>query len=222
MYQKERYINLKNGCTRNFSTSLNVHKCLHCRISINSLPVHIFIVPTIHYKQSLSYQTIAILKEIMNNEDKLEYRSTSLTHVQMQNINKSGNAFQKVRKMDENIYYNTYSDTNRRWTGIASLLCRWKQSVFKLIWHNVILFLTGYFTLSILYRCILFHYPSYKQTFEIVCIYADNFNSSIPITFLIGFYVSQVVSRWWDQFMTLPYPDVLALKLVAFIPGRVS
>ena len=158
----------------------------------------------------------------MNNEDKLEYRSASLTHVQMQTINKSGNAFQKVRKMDENIYYNTYSDTNRRWTGIASLLCRWKQSVFKLIWHNVILFLTGYFTLSILYRCVLFHYPSYKQTFEIVCIYADNFNSSIPITFLIGFYVSQVVSRWWDQFMTLPYPDVLALKLVAFIPGRVS
>ena len=39
---------------------------------------------------------------------------------------------------------------------------------------------------------------------------------------LIGFWVSQIVNRWWDQFMTLPCPDNLALKLVAFIPGRVS
>ena len=41
----------------------------------------------------------------------------------------------------------------------------------------------------------------------------------IPTTFLIAFYVSQVVNRWWDQFMSLPWPDGLALKLVNFCPG---
>ena len=44
----------------------------------------------------------------------------------------------------------------------------------------------------------------------------------IPITFLTGFYVSEVVRRYWDQFLSLPYPDRLALKLVAFIPGKVG
>ena len=43
----------------------------------------------------------------------------------------------------------------------------------------------------------------------------------IPIQFLTGFYVSEVVRRYWDQFLALPYPDRLALKLVAYIPGKV-
>ena len=44
----------------------------------------------------------------------------------------------------------------------------------------------------------------------------------IPITFLTGFYVTQVVSRYWDEFMSLPWPDRIALKIVTYIPGKVS
>ena len=43
----------------------------------------------------------------------------------------------------------------------------------------------------------------------------------IPITFLTGFYVTQVVARYWDQFMSLPWPDKFALKIVSYIPGKV-
>ena len=42
------------------------------------------------------------------------------------------------------------------------------------------------------------------------------------LIFLIGFYVTQVVSRYWDQFMSLPWPDRIAFKLVSNIPGTVS
>ena len=52
------------------------------------------------------------------------------------------------------------------------------------------------------------------------CIF--RFRHLIPITFLVGFYVTQVVTRYWDQFMSLPYPDILALKLVSFMPGHVG
>ena len=48
------------------------------------------------------------------------------------------------------------------------------------------------------------------------------FRTLIPITFLTGFYVSEVVKRYWDQFMSLPVPDRLALKLVSYVPGKVS
>ena len=43
----------------------------------------------------------------------------------------------------------------------------------------------------------------------------------IPVTFLTGFYVSEVVRRYWDQFMSLPFPDELALKVVTHVPGKV-
>ena len=48
------------------------------------------------------------------------------------------------------------------------------------------------------------------------------FKILIPIQFLTGFYVGEVVKRYWDQFMSLPVPDRLALKLVTFVPGKVS
>ena len=44
----------------------------------------------------------------------------------------------------------------------------------------------------------------------------------VPITFLTGFYVSEVVRRYWDQFMSLPFPDNLALKLVTYVHGKVT
>ena len=124
-----------------------------------------------------------------------------------------------------NIYFNTYRETTRRFQGSWNLLLKWKGSVYRLIWHDLIVFLVGYFVLTIVYHMVLADEnrcdPIHKQRFELMCIYAERFSGSIPIALLTGFYVTSVVSRWWDQFMALPYPDKLALKLVAFIPGHV-
>jgi len=161
----------------------------------------------------------------MSQEEKMESGRISSSSVPVTATKSerkgTGNVFQNMRH-SEKIYYNMYAATNHRLFGMVGLLCRWKQSVFELIWHDIIGFLIVYYLFSILYRYVIFDYPSYKQTFEMICVYADRFSSSIPITFLIGFWVSQIVSRWWDQFMTLPCPDNLALKLVTFIPGHVS
>ena len=118
----------------------------------------------------------------------------------------------------ENIYRNIYDGTTERFQSFR-LLAKWKGSCFKLIWHELALFLAIYFLLTIFYRHILYHYPTSRQTFELICIYTEDYGGRIPLTFLVGFYVSQVVSRWWDQFMTLPRPNQLALMLVNFIPG---
>ena len=91
------------------------------------------------------------------------------------------------------------------------------------VWHDFVIFLIIYLVISLLYRCILVAYDfrEQRQTFELLCIYADRFSSSIPLSFLTGFYVTQVVNRWWEQFMALPWPDQLAFKLLAFVPGNV-
>ena len=122
----------------------------------------------------------------------------------------------------QNIYNNNYRETIRAFSGSWNTLVRWKGSVYKLIWHDLLLFLGGYFILALIYRTILIHYPVHKQRFELMCISAEEFSGTIPITLLTGFFVSSVVTRWWDQFMSLPYPDQLALKLVAYVPGNVS
>lgn len=42
------------------------------------------------------------------------------------------------------------------------------------------------------------------------------------MSFVLGFYVTLVVKRWWEQYKLLPWPDTLALFLNAGIPGGVS
>ena len=71
------------------------------------------------------------------------------------------------------------------------------------------------------YRTVLFQNEYLRQNFELLCIYARRFSGLIPISFLTGFYVTQVVSRWWSEFLTLPWPDKIAFKLVSYIPGKV-
>ena len=126
-----------------------------------------------------------------------------------------------VKGSHGNIYQNNYTDTTRRFMGMGNLLLRWKGSVYRLIWSDLLVFIVAFALLAILYRTVLVHYPVHKQHFELMCIYANRYSSAVPITFLTGFYVSSVVSRWWDQFMSLSYPDQLALKLVAYVPGNV-
>ena len=120
-----------------------------------------------------------------------------------------------------NIYANRYHDTTQRFAGFFKLMIVWKGSVIKLIWHDLSAFLIIYATLSCLYRNVLLDHEPWAQYFELLCIYASKCMGMIPITFLTGFYVTQVVTRYWDQFMSLPWPDRIAFKLVSFIPGKV-
>ena len=44
--------------------------------------------------------------------------------------------------------------------------------------------------------------------------------SSIPMTFVLGFYVSLIVKRWWDQYNLLPWPDSLAIYIAGLLHGE--
>eukprot|EP00092_Neocalanus_flemingeri_P007373 GFUD01007960.1.p1 GENE.GFUD01007960.1~~GFUD01007960.1.p1 ORF type:complete len:548 (-),score=81.86 GFUD01007960.1:485-2128(-) len=103
--------------------------------------------------------------------------------------------------------------------GLMRLLFLWKGSLFKQVWPDFLFFFGVYFLLSALYRLILVEYEDSKVAYELFCVYCEKFSKVIPISFLLGFYVTQVVSRWWSQFMTLPWPDTLARYLAVYMPG---
>jgi len=103
--------------------------------------------------------------------------------------------------------------------GLTRLLFIWKGSLFKQIWPDFCLFFGLYAVLSVIYRLILIEYEDYKIKYELFCVYCERFSGVIPISFLLGFYVTQVVSRWWAQFMSLPWPDTLARYMAVYMPG---
>jgi len=70
-----------------------------------------------------------------------------------------------------------------------------------------------------MYRLVLCEFEDRKIQYELFCVYCEKFSKTIPISFLLGFYVTQVVARWWAQFMALPWPDTLARYLAVYMPG---
>lgn len=52
-----------------------------------------------------------------------------------------------------------------------------------------------------------------RETFESLRLYCSLNLSNIPLTFMLGFYVSVIVKRWWLQFNLLPWPDSFSIMM---------
>ena len=92
-----------------------------------------------------------------------------------------------------------------RFGGFARLLFLWKGSIYKLVYRELLVFLVAYYAISFTYRFGLGLQS--RKIFENVVAKFDKFSNLIPLTFVVGFYVSVVVARWWNQYMTVPWPD---------------
>lgn len=62
---------------------------------------------------------------------------------------------------------------------------------------------------------------AFFRVFISVVTYFSKYGSSIPLSFVLGFYVNVVYTRWWAQYSTIPYPDNIAILVGASIPGKV-
>jgi len=101
--------------------------------------------------------------------------------------------------------------------GFTRLLFKWKGSLYKLICRELFLFIIVFTILGVIYRQLMT--PTQKLLFESVVKYFDAFLNLIPLSFVLGFYVSYVASRWWQQFLAIPWPDKLFHSIACYIPG---
>ena len=60
----------------------------------------------------------------------------------------------------------------------------------------------------------------FRRIFETVVWYCNTYNNLIPVAFVLAFYVSIVVDRWWGQYLTIPWPDRLAVFVTAHLQGQ--
>lgn len=93
----------------------------------------------------------------------------------------------------------------------------WRGSVYKLVWRELLAYLFLYYSINFLYRFGLNEHQ--QRIFERIRLYFSQQSETIPMSFVLGFYVTLIVKRWWEQYRLLPWPDTLALFLNAGIPG---
>jgi len=87
----------------------------------------------------------------------------------------------------------------------------WSRSLPAHIGLELVIYLVLYFIIHIVYKVGLGNEA--KKEFEELVTYFNGHLSPVSkdLTFLLGFYVSQIVRRWWDQYKLLPWPDSLVL-----------
>ncbi|KAF6738437.1 Bestrophin-3 [Oryzias melastigma] len=114
----------------------------------------------------------------------------------------------------------TYSSkvANATFLSFHRLLLRWRGSIYKLLYREFLLFALLYTVLSLVYRLLLSEQQ--KRLFEKLSIYCDRYAEQIPVTFVLGFYVTLVVNRWWNQFVNLPWPDRLMFHISSCVHGK--
>ncbi|XP_049740920.1 bestrophin-3 [Elephas maximus indicus] len=114
----------------------------------------------------------------------------------------------------------TYSSkvANATFFGFHRLLLKWRGSIYKLLYREFIVFAILYTAISLVYRLLLT--GAQKRYFEKLSIYCDRYAEQIPVTFVLGFYVTLVVNRWWNQFVNLPWPDRLMLLISSSVLGK--
>ncbi|XP_058496183.1 bestrophin-2-like [Solea solea] len=106
---------------------------------------------------------------------------------------------------------------NARFCGFSKLLLVWKGSIYKVLYKEFLAFSAMYAAISITYRFLL--YDDQKRYFEKLAIYCNHYASLIPMSFVLGFYVTLVVNRWWSQYTSIPLPDRLMCVLSGGLQG---
>ncbi|XP_061737323.1 bestrophin-2 [Nerophis ophidion] len=106
---------------------------------------------------------------------------------------------------------------NARFCGFSKLLLAWKGSIYKVLYKEFLAFFAMYTAISITYR--FFLPDDQKRYFEKLAIYCNYYASLIPMSFVLGFYVTLVVNRWWSQYTSIPLPDRLMCVLSGGLQG---
>ncbi|CAG4964500.1 unnamed protein product [Parnassius apollo] len=116
------------------------------------------------------------------------------------------------------VTYTAEVATCRGFGTFLKVLYRWRGSIYKLVWLDLLVFLFIYYKLNIIYRMLLDE--DSKRMFEGVVNYCSFHGNVIPLSFVLGFYVTVVMNRWWSQYTTIPWPDSIAVFVSATIHGQ--
>lgn len=102
-------------------------------------------------------------------------------------------------------------------SSFVQLFFKWRGSVWKAVYKELFIWLVVFFSLNFTYRWLM--EDEYKRTFEKLCVFFHKYLKFIPLTFLLGFFVTLVVNRWWKMWERIGWIDTPALYINTHLPG---
>ncbi|CAJ0603932.1 unnamed protein product [Cylicocyclus nassatus] len=100
------------------------------------------------------------------------------------------------------------------------LLLRWRGSIWKSIMLELVMWIIFYYIIFGVYRYAL---PTGAQrTFERIATYCDKNLVHIPLTFMLGFFVSMIVDRWRNTFNNMGWIENLALTVANLLRSNTA
>ncbi|VEL37460.1 unnamed protein product [Protopolystoma xenopodis] len=100
---------------------------------------------------------------------------------------------------------------------LLKMLLRWKGSIWQKLYYDILTYLGFYILVSLLYRFVFAESPNSKRSFEGFVNYIQKIASIVPLTFLLGFFVSTVLRRWWSFVNTIPWMSKPAFYVQAYL-----
>ncbi|VDK24352.1 unnamed protein product [Taenia asiatica] len=102
--------------------------------------------------------------------------------------------------------------------GQAATHLEHQGCVIKLIYIYLIVFILAYAVVSCVYYFVLT--ADQQKQFESVVLYVFDFQQVIKVSFILGFYVQLVFSRFWEQFNSVPRIFTPTLAVAGAIQGE--
>uniref|UniRef100_A0A0N5B1C9 Bestrophin homolog n=1 Tax=Syphacia muris TaxID=451379 RepID=A0A0N5B1C9_9BILA len=114
------------------------------------------------------------------------------------------------------VSYNIDVIKTTSFSGFLKLQLRWRGSIWKQVITELILFTTAFAVLTVIYRTNILSEES-RRVWDNFSRLFDQRMNYIPLTFMLGFFVTVIVGRWNDIFKNIGWIDNSALYVAAFI-----
>ncbi|GMR49625.1 hypothetical protein PMAYCL1PPCAC_19820 [Pristionchus mayeri] len=99
----------------------------------------------------------------------------------------------------------SFDVSRNSWFFPLKVLFRWRGSVWKSVWREMLMWLIMYYMVMALYRTEYILSSDGQRIFELFCIYLRSHSEWIPLNILLGFFVTMVLTRWRQMFMNLGF-----------------
>lgn len=129
-----------------------------------------------------------------------------------------GGVVERAFTITMTVKYTQKVASQRGFGSFTKLLLRWRGTLYKMVWQDILVYLIFYYTIALVYRFALT--GDSKKTFENLVLTCARFRDLIPVSFVLGFYVSLVVDRWWGTYKSFPWPDNAAILVSTYIQGQ--
>lgn len=87
----------------------------------------------------------------------------------------------------------------------------------KLIWKHLLIYLALYY--AILFVGTYHNNNDGNKKFKALAKYFKDYLDAVPMSFVLGFFVTNVMTRWWNQFKAIPWPYGMAVYVSGNITG---